>query len=293
MLEQLHQIFDSLLSDAHAPQRVRNADVSFETPRQTYAPNTETINLFLYQVHENRDLRDPVPIVEQAGDAYVRRRPPLRVDCSYIVTAWSQQSGATGIAAEHQLLSEALLWLSQFPTIPESFLPPDWLSEDHQAYQPFPLPMWVGQPDGVKEAGEFWAALENPPRSYFNLVITIAMDLRRGIDIGPPVTTKEELLPNPESHLFQIGGRVFNAAEREKGVAEAVVMLAELSKTEITDENGRFSFPSRSEKKSFPGLDADKYTLRVFAKGYQYKEKTINVPGPPDEYEIGLARAGP
>lgn len=293
MIEQLDQILADIIRDSEAPQQVRAAEVSFVIPQQSFKPDKSTLNLFLIDVHENRELRDPVPIIEYVGDAYFRRRPPLRVDCSYMVTAWSPQKDAAGTAAEHQLLSEALMWFSQFPTIPERFLPSEWKNMTLSEYQPFPLPMWVGQVNGVKEAGEFWAALENPPRAYFNLVVTLAMDLRRGVDIGPPVTSKEELLPNPEKSLLQIGGRIFDTAAPNRGIAEAVVLLAELSKSEITDADGRFSFPSRSKDKGFPGISKGDYTLRVFAKGYQYKEKKIKIPGPSEEYEIDVVRAGP
>ena len=293
MIEALDQILTGMLDDPNAPSDLVNAAISFRIPNRNFAPANDTINLYLYDVHENLELRDPVPIIEQQGDTYVRRKPPIRVDCSFMVTAWSTPDSDTGTAQEHHLLSLALLWLSQYPKIPEKYLPVEWKQPENAAYQPFPPPMFVGQINGVKEPGEFWAALEQPPRPFFNVVVTIAMDFRQGIDIGPPVTTKEGFVPEKKENFYQIGGRVYDANYPGQGIEDAVVVLTELSKTEITDEKGQFSFPSKTKEKTFPGLSEGDYTLKVFATGFLSDQKTIHVPGPPEEYEIGLSWAGP
>ena len=81
-----------------------------------------TLNLFLHEVSENRDLRDPEPIYTLEHGTYKKLMPPLRIDCCYLVTAWSSKSGAQRAAEEHQLLGQALAWLSRFGTIPETYL---------------------------------------------------------------------------------------------------------------------------------------------------------------------------
>ena len=50
------------------------------------------------------------------------RAPPLRVDCGYLVTAWSPKAGGLKAQEEHRLLGLALLWLSRFPVLEEPFL---------------------------------------------------------------------------------------------------------------------------------------------------------------------------
>ena len=234
----------------------------------------------------------------------VRRRPPLRVDCSYMVTTYSAKKEEEQPAEEHRLLSQALLWLSRFPTIPEKYLPDDWKDKTKPAYQIFSLPTLVAQVDGVKEPGEFWAALESPPRPSFSVVVTIAMDLRKEVS-GPPVTTKtigyqQKGLPETREECIQIGGRVFDATHPEQGIAGAKVILegplipvstpppavkAEpLKQTVTTDGKGTYTFTR---------VTSGTYKVRVIAQGFKVCEKTIRVPGPPEEYEIGLSRAGP
>src|SRR5215472_1062521 len=162
-----------------------DADKSFVTPDKNFPGTLQkpTVNLFLYEVKENRDLRDPVPIVEKTGSSFSRRLPPVRIDCSYIVTSWSNQAGGVRVVEEHRLLSQALLWLSRFPTIPSIYL------QGGLTIQPFPLMTQVAQTDANKNAGEFWTALGIPPRPAFYLTVTVSLELTVA-EIGPLVSTR-------------------------------------------------------------------------------------------------------
>jgi hypothetical protein len=195
-----------------------NAEVSFITPDKTFNPGTPTVNLFLYDVKENRELRDPTPILVKVGNDFVSRQPPVRVDCSYIVTTWSELTNETKVKQEHQLLAQALLWLTRFPTIPATYL------EGTLANQIYAPPMYVAQVDPNKNAGEFWDALAIPPRPAFYLTVTIGMEL--GLqETGALVTTRFTGFDpgdgsTPET-LVQIGGRVLGS--------EVVAVRAEAS----------------------------------------------------------------
>ncbi len=183
------------------------ADISFITPDKTFvtADPKPAVNLFLYDVKENRELRDPSPIIEKSGNGFKRRQPPLRLDCSYIVTAWSKLTNENQVVEEHRLLAQALLWLTRFPIIPARYLQGTLID------QLYPPQVWVAQIDPNKNAGEFWDALDVPPRAAFYLTVTIAMEL--GLqDTGTLVTTRlTGVAPGDTSAtetLVQIGGRV-------------------------------------------------------------------------------------
>ena len=62
MFHDLDSTLQAILDDPAAPAQLLAADVSFETPEKGYAPGQPTVNLFLFDVHENRSVRDPVPI---------------------------------------------------------------------------------------------------------------------------------------------------------------------------------------------------------------------------------------
>ncbi len=207
-----------------------NAEVSFITPDRTFPPSVSqaTVNLFLYDVKENRELRDPVPILEKVGNSFIRRVPPVRVDCSYIVTSWSNATAGNQVVEEHRLLAQALLWLSRFPTIPPPYL------QGGLTIQPFPLATMVAQMDANKNAGEFWSALGIAPRPAFYLTVTIALELSLE-DTGPLVLTHfTDVTPGQgvaQETLAQIGGRVLGP---QVTVARAQATLVNASANQAT-----------------------------------------------------------
>src|SRR5512146_992616 len=125
MFQDLDATLEQMLNDPAMPPGLADllgADVSFEAPDRNFAPALPTVNLFLYDVKENRELRNAEPVIQNVGGVILRRRPPIRVDCSYLVTAWSNATGRSQVIEEHRLLALALLWLSRFTTIPEIYL---------------------------------------------------------------------------------------------------------------------------------------------------------------------------
>ncbi len=257
MLQDLDLTIKKILDDTTIPPFWTGVDVNFRTPDKTFAPSVPTINCFLYGVHENRTLRDPVPIVELVGGTWIRRRPPLRVDCDYLVTSWSKKADALGVAEEHLLLAQAMSKLSRFPLLPTSYL------QNTLVGQPFPVQMWTAQSDDNKSLGEFWSALGMPPRSSFQLMVTIAMDLEIKQTEGPPVVTKEVVLDDdldpttPGEPVYGIGGVVRDALTAAP-IVEATVALNG-GRTATTDEEGRFTFA---------GVGAGAHTLTATAAGF-------------------------
>ena len=66
-----------------------------------------TVNLFLYDIRESLELRNNEPVIERKnGQVTTKRR--LRVACSYLVTAWSEKTGDTGLLLEQKLLGQVL-----------------------------------------------------------------------------------------------------------------------------------------------------------------------------------------
>ena len=267
MFADLDRTLRKLLEDPLVAPPMAGVDISFRTPDKTFVVAEKTLDLFLYGVRENRVLRDPVPILELVGGGYVRRTPPLRVDCDYIVTAWSKLTGDDAAIEERTVLAEALMKLSRFPTIPPAYL--QGLLID----PPFPVQMWVAQSDDSKSLGEFWSALGVSPRSSFHLMLTIAMELEASVPEGPPVVTRElrlddDLDPTTVGEsVFAIGGVVRDAA----GVVAGAEVTVDGARSARTDDEGRFLFS---------GLVAGGYTLRATAPGHVPRDKAVTVPAP-------------
>ena len=280
MFHDLDQTIRKLLEDAATPPSLAGVDISFSAPDKAFTFNQATLDLFLYGVHENRVLRDPVPILEFSGGTISRRVPPLRVDCAYLVTAWSKQPEAAGVQEEHLVLAAALMKLSQFTTVPVAYLQSSILG------QPFPVPMSVAQHDEGKSLGEFWSALGQSPRSSFHLVLTVAMDLGVAVVEGPPVTTSEVVLhpdmpvatPATES-LFSVGGVVRDSLTTAP-IADAEVTLAGRTPTR-TDTDGRFRFGS---------VMTGTHALTARAAGHTAATTAITVPAAViNAYDIDLS----
>ena len=258
-------------------QKLYDADVSFITPENSYPSKLlveNTVNLFLYEVKENRELREPGPTTRRNNGVSVRRRAPLRVDCAYMVTAWSTAQ-VEPEKVSHHILGLAVNWLSHFPVIPSEFLLAAGLTG-----QVFAPPTMVAQMDGAKSAGEFWHALGIPPRPYFNLVVTVTMDLDQQIEDSIVTTISSNYHAgqpaNGEEHLI-IGGTVRD--KNGNAVADAWVRLEPLNLTQVTDAAGRFIFENVMRR---GGL-----TLRARASGYPEAERLqLEIPSLSGEYDI-------
>ena len=269
------------------PPVLQTSEVNLLTPTSPTVFESKTLNLYLHRARENRELRDVEPVVKRSDGRYTRHRPPLRLDCEYVVTAWSRADRDQQIREEHELLSAALQWFSRFPEIPESRL------RGSLATSPFSHPTMSAQMGGTGNIGEFWSAMGTPPRPSFDLVVTIALP-REQQDEGPLVITKEMRMrvkgkPDTEETWYQIGGEVFDRLSSDRDpVSGANVTLrgARNGESETTDGKGRFSFSNLSE---------GDYQLEVTAAGFVDDTKNITIPvpipsvgQPPKNYDVGL-----
>ncbi len=273
MFDDLDQTLAALLGDSQAPSELRAAEVGFETPDRGYAPSQATVNLFLHRVREDVALRDPAPVTQRSGDVFVRREPPLRVRCSYLVTTWADpgQGAALKIKNEHRLLGQALAWLRRFPTIPEAYL------RGGLAGQPVPPPAVVARPDTDDSSGEFWTALGVPPRPALDLSVTISVEFAPAVVEGPPVVTSElRLLPDPP--VFAVTGTVRDGATGGP-VPGARVAVNPGGRTADTDTHGRYRLS---------GLARGAYTLHATAAGHAVDTPIVVPATAPNGYDVTL-----
>jgi hypothetical protein len=181
------------------------------------------------------------------------------------------------VATEHQLLGQALTWLSRFPEIPGRYLqgtlgPP--------APAPiYPLPTTVAQQDPNQHAGDFWTAMGVAPRPAFYLTSTVELSLGGEIT-GPLVTTwmTDFVVDGEHEHPWVgIGGRVLDTGG--EAVPDAVVDILDLAIRTRTGAEGRYSFPR---------VPPGGHMVRVIAAGFTEQTQPLVVPGTPDEYLVEL-----
>ncbi|MFQ5881379.1 MAG: Pvc16 family protein [Candidatus Methylomirabilales bacterium] len=203
MIQNLDSTMERLLREK-VPLPPEQYDVTFDRPDSDrtagFAPNRVTLNLYLYEIRENLELRRPEWKREvQPDGTFVKRRPSVRIDCAYLITAWSPADPVNqpGVATEqeHTLLSQVLTVLLRYPTIPPEVL------QGRLVGQEPPLPTMVAQPDGLPSPAEFWTALNNLLRPSLNLVVTISIDPRAYLE--PP----QRLMP-VVSKTLEVGAGV-------------------------------------------------------------------------------------
>jgi uncharacterized protein DUF4255/carboxypeptidase family protein len=268
MIRDLSESLAALLDDpalsAEFPE-LSSATIAFDRPVDGFNPGQTTVDLFLYDVRENMELRSNEPLVTRANGGVAIHPAPLRIACSYLVTAWPV--GGTELPLqEHRLLGQALRVLSRHPQIPASALKGQLVGQ-----QP-PLPMMTARTDGLKEPHEFWAAIGNKMRASIVVTATIGMDLY------PPVTASEVITSQVQlgQARFRIGGRVTTSGA---AVMDASVTLVELGFAAATDGDGRYQLGA---------MAAGTYTIRV-RKGTTEKSRVVTVPsGPGADYNIDL-----
>lgn len=267
MINELSQVLKNILDDPALPEPLQSAQIEFDHPTETYTPagGLRTINLFLYDIRENVELRNNEPIVERLNGQANITRAPIRVDCSYLVTAWPDGTGQAMFLQEHQLLSQVLQALLRFSTIPPAFLAGTGL-----VTQEPPLPIVTAQAGTLKSPSEFWTAMGSRVRPSLSVIVTLSMQPFTPQTFAVAVTKQFGVAPidNPAARedMFEIGGRVTDAASNP--VDAAVVTLVELGLVTHTDITGRYSLGL---------IAAGAYTLRA-EKLAATTQVTITVP---------------
>jgi hypothetical protein len=290
----LRQLFISGVPSITSEDQVR-----FQPPDQewrTVVSNLgarNALNVYLVEIRENRKLRSNERLREIDNGIVHERPAPLRMDCYYLITAWSPARVTTAVEPaldEHQLLYDVTAALMRrrsfvprevyFPASLPSDFPP--LIADAQ------LPISLLPVEGFPKYAEFWGTMGNvhPWKPAVYLVVTIPVELTREV-MGPLVTSsiteyRRSGLPQTAEAWMQIGGTVINRIDSSKVPVGTWVGIEtrptnKLLQTTITDESGRFTFAKLS-----PGP----YRLRVTDLELGEKEREIDVPSPTGEYDV-------
>jgi hypothetical protein len=249
------------------------ADIVFDRPTTTFAPTKTTVDLFLYDLRENLDLRSNEVTTTRVGNQTITHPAALRLACSYLATAWPV--GGTDLPLQEQrLLTEVLVVLSHYPMIPANFLQGSLVGQDP------PPPMVSLHPDALKNLAEFWSSLGSNLKASLTVTATISVpifsDITDFIVTTQRTTYAEGAPPTPET-LIQIGGRVVDPSSQ--AIAGALVDILDAGLRDTTDSDGQFSFDS---------VPSGAHTIRAVASGFVPQTQPLTVPGTPEDYMIQL-----
>jgi len=167
---------------------VENVTISFAAPDDQFPPSgvgLPAVAFFLYDIRENRALRQDRFALDHRPDGMVTRtRTPVRVDCSYLITAWPSESAPDPAADEHRLLGEVMKVLLRHPRIPEEHLRGELVGQEP------PVPTRFLAESQLHRVGEFWQAMGGKPKATLQYGVTVSLDVFAPVDVGPEVTAQ-------------------------------------------------------------------------------------------------------
>ncbi len=271
MISDLNETIRQLLiqKGAFDPAEV---DISFETPDREWAAsiNKPTVNVYLYDVRENHQLRSTEWIVEKDQNGIAtRKKNPNRIDLSYLITVWTND-----IEDAHRLLWHVLQTLSRYPELPVELLSGQLVGQEYR------IKTTTAQPNGLfSNPADFWTALDNELKPSINYVVTLALDLDVAFT-APLVKTKVIEVKAPDTkaeRLVQIAGMVHEVGKPTQGVPKATVVAKEARMTAKTDDQGRYSFRK---------LPEGKHTFQVLVSGKKVQEASVTVPSASYDIEV-------
>lgn len=188
MLDDLDRTLQELLKTGLPSGVATQVSISFAPPDSSFPSSAVTlpaIDLFLYDIRENLDLREREWQLDRRSDGTATKRPPpVRVDCSYLITAWPSSASSTPAFDEHRLLGEVMKVLLRNPVLPEGILQGGLKGQEPH------LPAVTLQPGQLQSIGEFWQALGGKPKAALNYTVTIGVAPYPPEDTGPLVIDK-------------------------------------------------------------------------------------------------------
>ena len=247
-----------------------DVDIRFDQPNRDWSAGLTkpAINCYLYDIRENRELRNREWIVDRQPNGQAKKKiAPLRVDLSYLITAWTNE-----VEDEHAVLWRVLVGLSSLAILPEELL------KGELVHQPFPITTNTAQvSEAMPNLSDLWNVMENELKPAINYTVTLAVD-RDYVFSGPLVFTKEirfrQLgIDMPPETVLQIAGIVHEKGKDARPIADAQVTIVERGQSVQTDRFGRYTVRNVP-----PGA----YTFQVSAQGRTAKHKLTIPTGTPD-----------
>lgn len=216
MLDGLDTTLQAVIKHKNAPQAIRDADVSFQSPDRHWSVNSPTINCFLYQIQENRGLREARARYDK--EKHQLSPAPLRLDCFYLITTWSALMGDNKIREEHNLLGGVLSWLHGFAEITKEMVNNDFVN-----LQDSPIRTLVAPAEKLESIA--WHSLGTPPRPAFSYQMTVTLPPSRPpFPVAPLVTEKQ----------FLVYKEVYDANKKAQ-LNELIQRIPEMSSDEIAE----------------------------------------------------------
>jgi hypothetical protein len=237
MLADLDETLRALLKEELERHGFEGVDIAFDAPSRDWSGQLSkpTVNLFLYDLREAESLRSSEWARVKQDGRMVESRPPMVMECSYAVTAWTQ-----AVEDEHRLLSQVLAILFAYPQLPQERLNGRLVNGS----QPWPIKGRIGQ--GKGEKSDFWSAVGGQYKVSLDYVVRLSVESGAKKERGPEVrtqTVRTSLSDAPTRTVLEMhrtGGRVRN--KRGEPIANVWVTLPDVGSWTSSAADGQFRF---------------------------------------------------
>jgi hypothetical protein len=275
-LADLDEALRTLLKRELERHGFEGVDIAFDAPASDWSAKltNPTVNLFLYDLRENVGESEVTPRNLRVNGAMIAAPPPMRLEITYSVTAWTK-----AVQDEHRLLSQVLAILFSHVALPADLLAGRLASASLLRA----IETEVGRPK--EEKADFWTSIGGRYKASIDYAVKLEVESGLTFTRGPEVRTQTVSLgikdgPARTFEELQRFGGVVRDSDGEP-VANAWVALPDLGRLASTNQEGRFTFDSMR-----PG------THRVLARTATGEEAsgTATVPGGGIDLELGGGR---
>jgi hypothetical protein len=235
MLADLDEALRSLLRSELASHGFNGVEIAFEAPSRDWSASISkpTLNLFLYDMRETTGAAAREWSEHRANGQARLERPPLRIDCTYSITAWTR-----AVQDEHRMLSQVLAVLLAHERLPAEVL-------GKLADQPETILTRIGRAkaDG---AAEFWSALGGQYKLSLDYVVTLACDPGVTLHRGPEIRTQTVRVRDrdaPQSLATELHRAAGIVRHGDGSPAPgAWLVLPDVGAFATSEDQGRFAF---------------------------------------------------
>jgi len=212
------------------------------------------LSIYLIDVRENVKLRSNERQQTTSAGTVVSRRAPYRLDCHYLISAFTTNSVGMPPLLHDMLYETTQALVRAQPLVPARVL------AGHAELIGWPLdlqnvelPLTINPPEGFPKLAEFWGTIgqQHPWRPVVHAIVTIPVDFNESLPVGVvhhPITVysagadAREAGSGPSERRARVGGTVEDKNNKPVGRARVLARDANgqvLARTSCADD-GRF-----------------------------------------------------
>jgi hypothetical protein len=237
MLADLDETLRNLLKGELENHGFEGVDIAFDAPSRDWSGQLSkpTVNVYLYDLREAESLRTSEWGRVARNGRQFETRPPMVMEASYAVTAWTQ-----AVEDEHRLLSQVLAIFFAYPEIPQDKLN-GRLANGSQAW---PIKARIGQ--GKGEKSDFWSAVGGQYKVSLDYVVRLSVESGAHRERGPEVRTqtiRTSLSDQPSRTVLEMHRSVGKVRDKQgEPLRDVWVTLPDVGIWASSNADGRFTF---------------------------------------------------